>query len=46
MEIERDLGDTGPVEPALLKVVPSRSYEELAGLKEPRLVTEIPGPWP
>src|SRR5207237_2246327 len=44
LEIERDLGDTRPVEPALLKVVPPRAYEELAAMKEPRIVTEIPGP--
>src|SRR5438445_4435297 len=44
MEIERNVGDTRPVEPAILKVAPSRGYEELAALEEPRLVTEIPGP--
>jgi 4-aminobutyrate aminotransferase len=44
MEIERDLGDTRPVEPALLKSVGPRAHEELASLKAPRLVTPIPGP--
>jgi 4-aminobutyrate aminotransferase len=43
LETGRGIGDTA-VEAALLKVVPAASHQELAALKEPRIVTEVPGP--
>jgi 4-aminobutyrate aminotransferase len=46
VEVEREVGDTRPIEGAVLRPAPAggSSYEQLAAMTEPRLITDIPGP--